>query len=302
MMQSRKAGNTTSLGAIKLRRSVLVTGCSTGIGLETAISLAEKGHRVYASMRNLQKRDQLEEQTLRRRVSMKVLRIDINEPSTIRDGIRQIVDETGSVFGIVNNAGLFLRGFFEDLAENEIRQLFETNLFGTMAVIREALPYMRTAGEGRIIIITSVAGYIGAPAGTAYSASRFAQEGFAESLHQELSPFGIYVTTVAPGITSTPDWTPDRYVARGAFSPESPYCRWFQNAQKLFHQAMDNSTNSPAQVADVLHEVLTSSRPRLRYLLGKRARWILRLRRCLPGELFERIYFREVMRRITSTD
>src|SRR5690606_11736059 len=221
-------------------------------------------------------------------------------PATIRQGIRQIIDETGSIYGIVNNAGLFLRGFFEDLSEDEIRELFETNLFGTMAVIREALPYMRSAGQGRIIIITSVAGYIGAPAGSAYSASRFAQEGFAESLHQELIPFGIHVTTVAPGITSTPDWTPNRYVARRATASESPYFAWFQNAQELFHQTMANSKNSPAEVAEILHRVLTARRPRLRYVLGKRARWVVRLRRYIPGELFTRVYFREVMKRITA--
>lgn len=281
-------------------KGVLITGCSTGIGLEAAVALAERGHRVYASMRNLNKRRQLEEEVRRRDVSLRLLRIDVNEPVTIRQGIRQIIDESGGIYAIINNAGLFLRGFFEDLSEDEIRRLFETNLFGTMAVIREALPYMRASGQGRIILITSVAGYIGAPAGSAYSASRFAQEGFAESLHQELIPFGIHVTTVAPGITSTPDWTPDRYVARRATSPESAYFTWFQNAQELFHQAMADSTNSPAEVADVLHQVLTARRPRLRYLLGKRARWIVRLRRYIPGELFTRIYFREVMKRITA--
>lgn len=284
-----------------MSKSVLVTGCSTGIGLETAVSLAEKGYRVYASMRNLQKGDQLKDEIRRRNVQLEVLRIDVNEVEAIREAIRRIVTDTGSIYGVINNAGLFLRGFFEDLAEDEIRQVFETNLFGTMSVIREALPYMRQMREGRIIIITSIAGYIGSPAGAVYSASRFAQEGFAESLHQELYPFGIYVSTVAPGITSTPDWTPERYLAKNASSPGSPYYDWFQNAQRLFHKAMNSSTNTPHQVAEALDDILSSDRPRLRYLLGKRARWILRFRRYLPGEFFERLYFREVMKRITAT-
>ena len=138
--------------------------------------------------------------------------------------VRTIVAETGGIYAVVNNAGQFLRGYFEDLSNGEVRQVFETNVFGTMAVTRAVLPHMRAAKRGRILIMSSVAGKIGAPTGSAYSASRFAQEGFAESLSQELEPLGIHVALniVEPGITRSAGWTPGRGAAEKACDRHSP--------------------------------------------------------------------------------
>src|SRR5690606_8276056 len=107
---------------------------------------------------------------------------------------------TGGVYGVVNNAGLIVRGFFEDLSDEEIRSVFEANFFGTLAVTRAVLPHLRPARAGRVVVISSIAGRIGSPTGSVYSASRHAQEGFAESLRQELEPLGVYVSLVEPGI------------------------------------------------------------------------------------------------------
>jgi len=301
-------------------KSILVTGSSSGFGKEIALYLAERGGRgyqgqrttlqgsgssdegfqVYASMRNLAKRADLETAAAERGVTLRILQLDITQPDSIAEAVQTIVAECGGIYGLINNAGLFLRGYFEDLAEAEIRQLFETNLFGTMAMTRAVLPHMRQAGQGRIVFITSVAGRIGAPSGSVYSASRFAQEGFAESLSQEVEPLGLQAIMIEPGITKTEDWTPDRYVAARAKDPNSPYYTWFRQTQRLFHQTMEASPITTTEIAATIHEALTVKRPRLRYVVGRRAKLVLNLRRYIPGELFERVYFGEVMRRITK--
>ncbi len=280
--------------------SVLITGASTGFGMETALYLAERGFQVYATMRDLARRSELDAEAARRHVAVRVLRLDVTEPTSIREVVETIACESGGVYGLVNNAGLFLRGYFEDLTDAEIRQVFETNLFGTMAVTRAVLPYMRAARRGRIIVISSVAGRIGAPAGSAYSSSRFAQEGFAESLYQELRPLGVYVTLIEPGITKTESWTLDRGVAARARDPASPYYAWFRRSEQMFDRAMQTSPITTRDVAKVVHKALTAARPRLRYMVGWRAGLVVALRRYLPGELFERWYFGEIVRRLTD--
>jgi NAD(P)-dependent dehydrogenase (short-subunit alcohol dehydrogenase family) len=279
---------------------VLVTGCSTGFGLQTALYLAARNFNVYATMRDLSRRTRLEAEAGRRNLTLRVLPLDVTDPASIDRVVATMVDEAGGIYGVVNNAGLFLRGFFEDLQDSEIRQVFETNLFGTMAVVRAALPPMIRAGQGRIVLVTSIAGRIGAPTGAAYSASRFAQEGFIESLSQEIGPLGLQSVLIEPGITRTEQWTFDRGAAARARDPHGPYYRWFKRAEILFNQAMQSSPITSHDVARTIYRALTARRPRLRYVVGRRARLVLGLRQYLPGELFERVYFGEIIRRLTG--
>lgn len=283
-----------------MNRTVLVTGTSTGFGLETALYLAERGYTVYATMRDLARRGSLDAAAAQRRVQLRVLRVDITDQASITEAVQTAVAETGGIYGLVNNAGGFLRGFFEDLDDAEIRHIYETNVFGTMAMTRAVLPYMRAARRGRIAFVTSVAGHIGAPGGSVYSSTRFTQEGFAESLYQELAPLGIYVSLVAPGITRTERWTFDSGVAARARDPQSPYATWFAQSAKIFYQAMNTSPISPRDVAEAMNQIMTVKHPKLRYIIGQRAKLVIRLRRILPFEIFERVYFGEVIRRITG--
>ncbi len=268
--------------------------------MEISLLLAERGFRVYATMRDLARRAQLDAAATQRKVELRVLRLDVTDQASIDEAVQTVIGESGGIYGVVNNAGLFLRGYFEDLTDAEIRQVFETNLFGTMAVIRAALPHMRAARRGRIVVISSVAGKIGAPAGSAYSASRFAQEGFAESLRQEVEPLGIYVSLIEPGITKTESWTVDRGAGMQANNPNSPYYAWFKRTETLFNQAMQSSPITARDVAEAAYKAITDRRPRLRYIVGRRTSLVVALRRYLPGELFERWYFGEIMRRLTN--
>jgi NAD(P)-dependent dehydrogenase (short-subunit alcohol dehydrogenase family) len=282
--------------------SVLVTGVSTGFGQEIALTLAEKGYRVYGTLRDLSLQPQLESLAAQRNTSLRVLRLEMKDQASIDNAVAQVIAECGSIYAVVNNAGILLRGYFEDLMDDEIRHLFDTNFYGTLAVTRAALPSMRQAGRGRIVIISSVAGRIGAPSGSAYSACRFALEGFAESLRQEVQPLGLAVSLIEPGITMTETWKKGTAsgIGRNAANPESPYHKWFVQAEKMFYGAMDSSLITPRDIASAVHRAISEPQPRWRYLVGKRARLVVNLRRIVPGELFERIYFGEVIRRVTE--
>jgi NAD(P)-dependent dehydrogenase (short-subunit alcohol dehydrogenase family) len=201
-----------------------------------------------------------------------------------------IVEPEGRIDAHVNNAGNHLRGFFEDLAEDEITRVFDTNLFGTMAVTRAVLPHMRARGRGRIVILTSIGGHLGAPGVSAYCSSKFALEGFGEALAQEVEPLGVQVTLVAPAMIETDIWGPNRGLARGSLNPESPYHQAFLAEERWADEWQRSSATRPWDVARAVHRALTIPRPRLRYVVGRRAGRVLTLRRLLPGELFERIY------------
>lgn len=282
-----------------MSNAVLVTGTAHGFGMEIALSLAARGFSVYASMRDLARRAAFDAEAARRGLRPRVLQLDVTDRASVEAAVGQIVAETGGIYGVVNNAGVFLRGFFEDLSEQEIRHVFETNFYGVLAVTRAALPHMRRASRGRVVIISSIAGKIGAPTGSAYSASRFAQEGFAEALWQELAPLGVYVSLIEPGITKTETWTrPDHSAAARAADPSSPYYVWFRRAEQLFEQTMNTSPNRVQDVARAVERALLSPRPRLRYMVGPRARIVATLKRWAPGTLFERLYFGAVIRRV----
>ena len=285
----------------RVANSVLITGASTGLGLETALYLAEHGFKVYATMPDLSRRAALDEEAACRGVQVQVLKLDIRDKDEVNAAVREVVERSGGIHALVNNAGIGVRGYFEDLSEEEIRSVFETNVFGTMAITRAVLPHLRAARRGRIVIVTSVGGRIGSLAVSAYCATKFAQEGFGESLAQEVVPFGIYVSLVEPAIIRTERWGANRGVAKRALDPKSPYCAWFHESERLVDRLVKTSPTKPVDVARAVCSALTARRPRLRYMVGRRASLVMILRRYLPGELFERLYFGEVVRRVTKT-
>jgi len=277
--------------------SVIVTGSGTGIGRATSLFLAKKGFSVYATVPCPEHAAPLEEQARRRGLSnLRVLLLDITDPESIASAVGRVCRETGTIFGLVNNAGIGLRGYFEDLSEAEIERLFATNVFGTMAVTRAVLPHMREARRGRIVFITSIGGRIGSLGVSSYCASKFAQEGFAESLYQELLPLGIRVVIIEPAIVNTERWGIHRGVAAGAEDPLSFYYAWFRREEALADRLAKRAPTQTGDVARAIHKALTAARPRLRYMVGRRARIIYALRRYLPEPVFERLYFGGIIR------
>jgi short-subunit dehydrogenase len=295
------APSTARLSPLTVKGPVLVTGASSGIGLETALYLAAQGYTVCATMRDLSRRAALDREARRRNLLVQVQALDVTDPPSIEAVVRSLVGRYGGIYGLVNNAGFQLQGYFEDLTDAEIRTLFEVNLFGTMAVVRAVLPGMRAARQGRIVIVSSVGGLLGSVALSAYCASKHALEGFGEGLSLEVCALGIQVTLVEPAIVQTEIWRGNRRVARGALDPASPYYEWFHAVERLTDRMVATAPTTSLDVAHAVHRALAAGRPRLRYLVGRRAALLLILRRYVPAALFERIYFGEVIRRVTGT-
>jgi len=269
------------------------------MGLATALYLARRGFVVYASVPDLSQREGVEAAAAEQGVRLRVLQLDVTDPAGVGAAVEAIISERGGIYGLVNNAGLGLRGFFEDLSEEEIRRLFEVNVFGAMAVTRAVLPFMRRARRGRIVIISSAGGRIASMTLSAYCASKFALEGFGESLALEVAPLGLHVSLIEPGLVMTPHFTVNRGRAKKAVDPGSPYYTWFAQYEWMVDEILRKRRITPADVARVVYRALTARRPRLRYVVGWRPKVLISLRRHLPGELFERLYFGQVRRAVT---
>ena len=204
-----------------MKDSVLVTGAATGLGREMALYLAERDFQVYATIRDCGKPRAC---TLGSRPQgpSPCVADGRHQPATASTRrCRRLSRKRAAIYGVINNAGIGLRGYFEDLADEEIRQVFDANVFGVMAVTKAVLPYMRKARRGRIILISSVGGRIGSLGVSAYCATKFAVEGFGESLFQELAPLGVSVVLIEPGIIKTERWTTNRGLAKSALDPRA---------------------------------------------------------------------------------
>ena len=281
-------------------KSVLVTGASSGIGLEPAVVLAEAGYKVYAGVRDLSRSDALSRAVSSRGAALQVVQLDTTDNDSVREAVAFAVRDSGGLHGVVNNAGVILRGYFEDIDEDEIRGVFDTNLFGAIAVTRAALPPLREAGAGRIVLMSSTGGRLASPGNVAYCASKFALEGFGECLRQEVEPFGVYVSLVEPGFVKTELFGRNRNAGRRADDPGSPYARAFRRLEELTDREVRAAVISPATVAAVVADIFRCRRPKLRYVVGPRAKLLFALRRYLPGETFDRIWMRELSRRLAA--
>jgi NAD(P)-dependent dehydrogenase (short-subunit alcohol dehydrogenase family) len=285
--------------------SVLITGCSSGFGLETSLYLAEHGIPVYATVQYPEEQSTVLKEATARGVSLdrlKVLQLDVTDQASIESAVEAIVAETGGIYGLVNNAGLGQRGCFEDVSDAEMRQLFEVNFFGVLAVTRQVLPHMRAAGQGRIITMSSVGGRVASFGLSGYCASKFALEGFGEALALEIAPFGLHSILIEPGIIMTPHWTINRGTTAHALDPASPYANMFRRHEAIADRRTRASKIKPVHVAKAVHQALTAKRPKMRYIVGRPASIVVALRRFVPSGLFERVYFGLLLREITRRE
>jgi NAD(P)-dependent dehydrogenase (short-subunit alcohol dehydrogenase family) len=278
--------------------TALIVGAGSGLGLESALYLAEKGYAVWGSVLNAKEGAACDQEAQRRQVLIRVLRMDVTKRHEIDGAIRVLVEEAGQIDALVHFAGVGLSGFFEDLSLDEVRRLYDVNVFGVMAVTQAVLPHMRAARAGRIVIASSVLGRIGAIAVSGYASSKFAVEGFAECLAAELAPFGIHVSLLEPSLIRTPMFGVNRNRAKGATNPSSPYYPWFRQHEQIVNGLLYRSRLTAVDVAQMVHTILTSSRPRLRYVVGAGAKFMLSLRRHIPGEFLERLWFSFIRRRV----
>jgi NAD(P)-dependent dehydrogenase (short-subunit alcohol dehydrogenase family) len=262
-------------------RSVLVTGASRGFGRLIAASLAGSGWRVFATMRDPGERAGLDEAVAAAAAepaSVTVLALDVVRPDSIDAAVSRVLsDNAGRLDAVVLNAGIIIAGAFEETPANAMRAVMDTNYFGAIDTVRATLPALR-ASRGRIVIISSDSALCGTPALSGYTASKYAIEGWAESVAYELEPFGIDVSMIEPGPHRT-DIFATLTVARGR--GDGPYARFDELAERAL-QATADKAPSPEPVVAAVAEALSADRPRLRYPVGTEAQLLSVGRRLLP--------------------
>jgi len=280
--------------------TILITGSAHGLGLETALYLAERGFRVVATVRDLEHKPAVAEAAAARGVNVDVVQLDLTDGTSIVSAVEQTLAIGGGIFGLVNNGSIGLRGCLEDVTDDEVRRVFETNVVGTVALTRAVLPHLRAAGRGRIVNISSVGGRISAFGVGIYCASKFALEGLGEALALEVQPFGLQAILIEPGIINTTRWTSNRGTAERALDPTRPYYRLFQASEAMADRLVARSKTTPADVAEAVHHALTVESPKMRYVVGRPASVVVKLRRHLPDRVFERLYFGTFLRRVNA--
>jgi NAD(P)-dependent dehydrogenase (short-subunit alcohol dehydrogenase family) len=264
--------------AIASTKTILITGASTGIGKATALMFHKRDWNVIATMRSPEKGTDL--QQLDRCV---VLPLDVTDVGSIEGAIASGIQQFGSIDGVVNNAGYALMGAFEPCEPAQIEKQFATNVFGLMAVTRALLPHFRQKRSGTIINVASVGGRITFPAYTLYHSTKWAVEGFSESLQYELAPFNIRVKIVEPGPIKTDfyDRSPDFGQGQGKEAYQSFLDRVMPQMDKAGREG-----SPPEAVAEVIFKAATDSSKRLRYPAGSIAGQLLLLRKILPDSFF----------------
>jgi NAD(P)-dependent dehydrogenase (short-subunit alcohol dehydrogenase family) len=258
---------------MKAQNVALVTGSSSGIGFETSLMLARNGFHTYASMRDLKKSKDITQIANKEKLPLQVVQLDVIDHKSIREAIDKVVEENKRIDVLVNNAGYGLLGALEDLSIEEIKAQFETNFFGAIRVMQQALPVMRKQKSGGTIVnISSVGGRMGIPGLSAYHSTKFALEGLSESISYELEPFGIRVVLIEPGFIRT-NIMNSSIIAKKAQDLNSPYFSLTQQLERSFKSAMENTSESspPEEVAKVVLQAVTSDSPKLRYAVGNDA-------------------------------
>lgn len=272
-----------------MQKTALITGASSGFGLLASVTLARKGWRVLATMRDLGRREKLEAAARAAGVldRLELHALDVTHAAQIETLAAHVAGSGQPLHALVNNAGFAVPGFAEDVTDAELRNQFDTNFFGAAAVTRALLPQMRRQGFGHIVMVSSISGRLGYPGVSSYAASKFALEGWTETLRYEMAAFGIQVVLVEPGSFETDIWTRNAKVTAKMLDPHSENAARVSRWRKQLDSAAKDRAN-PQIVADAIAKILETPQPRMRYVVGKDARMALLMRRIVPAKAFER--------------
>lgn len=265
---------------------ILITGCSSGIGLEIARLFASyKNYRTVVTARahsiEKLKLEFPESETL------KVLDLDITSRSSRNNVIATVTKDWGGVDILVNNAGISYRSVIEHMTTEDEAMQMATNYLGPMALIRAVLPSMREKGRGKIINISSVSGMLAMPTMASYSASKAALEGASEALWYEMRPFGIDVSLIQPGFVHSESFKNVRYTEKGKSSEDGndPYTEFYKNMKPFVSKLMGASRTSPQKIAELVLYVVQTERPPLWVPASLDAEFFYYLRRLMPRRL-----------------
>ncbi len=255
-------------------KTVFITGASSGIGQATALFFAKNGWRVAATMRNPEPHRQWADAA-----GIRLYRLDVTDEESIREAVAATLREHGQVDVVVNNAGYGALGAFEAASDAQIKRQFDTNVFGLMNVCRAWLPHFRAQKKGVFVQLSSMAGRATFPVFSVYHATKWAVEGFSESLQFELRPFGIRVKIIEPGAIRTDFYTRSQEIFR-----KEGLDAYDSYTQKILEKI--NSTGrkarGPESVARTIYRAATDNRAKMRYPVGGGAPALLFVRRILP--------------------
>jgi len=263
--------NVHSKKMITMKKNVLITGTSTGVGLEAATLFAEKGYKVYATMRNLNKAGELKERVTAKELDVEILPLDVTDNSSIENAVETIVKQDGKIDVLVNNAGAGFAKTLEQTSLEEIDWVTDVNYKGVVRCIKAVLPHMRERRAGHIINITSVGGLVGQPFNELYCGAKFAVEGLTEALATYVgTTFDVKFSLVEPGGVSTAFMenalakTVDENgeLATGEYTPILQ--KYFEGAQKRAGDGDSSPYQTGLEVAEVILEVAESEHPPLR--------------------------------------
>jgi NAD(P)-dependent dehydrogenase (short-subunit alcohol dehydrogenase family) len=260
-----------------MSKVVLITGGSSGIGKSIGEFLHQKGFIVYGTSRNPEK-------VLNS--IFPLVALDVRDVESIHLAVAQIIQTTGRLDVVINNAGVGITGPLEEIPMEEIKNNFDTNFFGPIAVMKAVLPQMRQQKSGLIVNVTSIAGYMGLPYRSVYSASKGALELITEALRMELKSFGIQITNVAPGDFAT-------NIAAGRFHAPiiqgSDYERAYGSILKTMDAHVDSGSN-PNEMAEAVFQIIQDNNPRIHYKVGAfMQKFSIVLKRILPDTVYEKM-------------
>jgi NAD(P)-dependent dehydrogenase (short-subunit alcohol dehydrogenase family) len=264
-----------------MKKTVLITGTSSGIGQAAVLEFAKQGWNVAATMRSPEK-----DTTFKGLANVKVYALDVTSPESIDKAMEAVVKDYGRLDVVVNNAGYGVDGAFEGFSDEVIEKQFDTNVFGLMRVTRAAIRIMREQGGGSIVQIASMGGRLAFPMFSIYHGTKWAVEGFTESLQYELAPFNIRVKIVEPGPIKTEFYGTSRHFVM----PE--HTRVYDAMSKSAEKVAADSTNKAAGPDKVAHTIIraaNSTSRRMRYAVGQPGPLLLWLRKRIPDTWFFRI-------------
>jgi NAD(P)-dependent dehydrogenase (short-subunit alcohol dehydrogenase family) len=260
--------------------TVLITGISSGIGRETAQLLSDRGFRVFGTIRSPRPTDTAI-------AGVDTVRMDVTDEGSVRNGVQLVLQQTGQIHALINNAGYALAGALEETSIEEARQQFDTNFFGVLRLIQAVLPVMRHQGRGRIVNISSVAGFIPLPYRGIYAASKHALEGYTEALDHEVRQFGVRALLIEPSFTRTDIESH----GKEASTVLDVYSQQKQRVTESIQRQVAKG-DDPREVAEVVYRALIAPSPHLRYPVGSGVA-LRRLRNFVPERLFDRRFSKQ---------
>ncbi|WP_422355353.1 SDR family oxidoreductase [Roseivirga pacifica] len=255
-----------------MNQTILITGASSGIGQATALYFAKNGWNVVATMRKFDKHSGLQNCQ-----NVLVLKLDMEEPETFPSIIEESIERFGKIDVLLNNAGYGQHGLFEATTPEQIQKQFSVNLFGTMEITRAILPHFRARQSGTIITITSGVGRVTTPLVSVYAASKFALEGFFESLSFELASQNVLVKIIEPGSINTNfEQTTKRHFAKD--DSLTTYRSYIKHTDIVFNEIYSGGSSSAIDVAKTIYEAATDRTNQLRYVVGEDLKTFLKIR------------------------